>query len=391
MLCNRAADGIAYVVTAWLLLKLTGRVSSVAFQLTLTLLPSALLSPVVGVWTDRFSRRTILMAADLFQGALILFTVTLLLLDFQGVWYVYAMTVAVGISTLFHQIAARALLREIVRREDLLLGSSTISIASQTGALLGPVAGGLIAFHGSETVALASAGLLSVLGGLSVWRIPRGPAQARPASAGAWGWVADYRSGLAALAGNLAARRMFVSCLVFYVSVPFLNFLLPLLLLRQFQLEVTAFGLIDALFGIGSIAAGLALHAIEQRVGERRMMVGGVFVFGALIALFPASGHLAWLGIAYFLTGVFFHSGVTLMSELQGALSPQVQGRIMSLYNFLLSILATAAIQLSSVLLEAAVPVWWAYALYGAVLMGFALLCLLRWSPSPPPAVEASR
>lgn len=390
MFCNRAADGIVYVVTAWLLLKLTGQASSVAFQLTLTLLPSALLSPVVGVWTDRISRRSIVMAADLFQGGLVLLTVVLLMFDFSGVWYVYAMTVAVGISTLLHQIAARALLREIVDKEQLLLGSSTISIASQAGALLGPVAGGLLAAYLSEPGALAAAGLLSVLGGLSVARIAATPPAPATGPRTAWSWVADYRDGLLMLHRHRVARRMFLACLAFYVSVPLVNFLLPLLLVRQFHLDVTAFGIIDALFGVGSIAAGLAVHAVEQRLGERRMMVAGVFAYGAVLAVFPSSAHTVWLGITYFLAGVFFHSGVALMSELQGSLPTQVQGRIISLYNFLLSLLATGSIQLISVVLEGT-PVWWAYAAYGLLLMGFSLLCLARWTAEPAQPVAQQR
>lgn len=358
---------------------MTGSASSVALQLTLTLLPSALFSPIIGTLTDRFSRRNLVVIADLFQGGLIAVTALLLGLSVQAPAYLYGMTLAVGLSSLLHSIAARALLRELVDKESLLNASSTISIANQSGGLLGPVIGGLFAYELGEISVLAIAAGLAIVGGLNLLQI-----QSRPAPAGRQDsstMVAEYAAALKLLRSNDAVRRNFIGCTLFYVSLPLLNFLLPLLTIKTFGLSVQTFGVIDAMFGIGGIVAGIFLHTLEERFGHQPMIVGGVVVFGLAIALFPMSSYQPWLIAIYILIGFACHSGVGLMSELQREVPSEMQGRVLSMFNTCTALLATATVQLLGAS-EGTQPVIAAYVVYGTVLVVFGLVFLRRWMQS---------
>ncbi len=379
MLCNRIVDGMVYVVTAWMLLRMTGSASAVALQLTLTLLPSALLSPVIGTVTDRFSRRNLVLVADLFQGGLIALTALLLSLSMQAPAYLYGMTLAVGLSSLLHSVAARALLRELVDKEGLLSASSTISIANQGGGLVGPIIGGLLAYQLGEVSVLAIAAGLAMVGGLNLLKI-----ESRPAPAGRHSgttMAAEYVAALKLLRTNDAVRRHFIGCTLFYVSLPLLNFLLPLLTIKTLGLSVQVFGVVDAMFGIGGIAAGIFLHALEDRFGHQPMIVGGVVVFGLAIALFPMSSHQPWLIAIYLLIGFACHSGVGLMSELQREVPSEMQGRVLSMFSSCTALLATATVQLLGAA-GGTQPVVAAYVVYGTVLVAFALVFLRRWLPT---------
>ncbi len=378
MLCNRIVDGMVYVVTAWMLLRMTGSASAVALQLTLTLLPSALLSPVIGTVTDRFSRRNLVLVADLFQGGLIALTALLLSLSVQAPAYVYAMTLAVGLSSLLHSVAARALLRELVDKEGLLSASSTISIANQGGGLVGPIIGGLLAYQLGEVSVLAIAAGLAMVGGLNLLKIQSRPAPARRKSGTTM--AAEYVAALKLLRTNDALRRHFIGCTLFYVSLPLLNFLLPLLTMKNLGLSVQVFGVVDAMFGIGGITAGIFLHALEERFGHQPMIVGGVVVYGLAIALFPMSSHQPWLIAIYLLIGFACHSGVGLMSELQREVPSEMQGRVLSMFSSCTALLATATVQLLGAA-GGTQPVVAAYVVYGAVLVAFALVFLRRWLP----------
>ncbi len=379
MLCNRIVDGMVYVVTAWMLLRMTGSASAVALQLTLTLLPSALLSPVIGTVTDRFSRRNLVLVADLFQGGLIALTALLLSLSVQAPAYVYAMTLAVGLSSLLHSVAARALLRELVDKEGLLSASSTISIANQGGGLVGPIIGGLLAYQLGEVSVLAIAAGLAMVGGLNLLKIQSRPAPARRKSGTTM--AAEYVAALKLLRTNDALRRHFIGCTLFYVSLPLLNFLLPLLTMKNLGLSVQVFGVVDAMFGIGGITAGIFLHALEERFGHQPMIVGGVVVYGLAIALFPMSSHQPWLIAIYLLIGFACHSGVGLMSELQREVPSEMQGRVLSMFSSCTALLATATVQLLGAA-GGTQPVVAAYVVYGAVLVAFALVFLRRWLPT---------
>ncbi|HEX5685519.1 MAG TPA: MFS transporter [Ideonella sp.] len=381
MLCNRLVDGMVYVVTAWMLLRMTGNASSVALQLTLTLLPSALLSPVIGTVTDRFSRRNLVVIADLFQGGLIALTALMLALSVQAPIYLYAMTLAVGLSSLLHSVAARALLRELVDKEGLLSASSTISIANQTGGLLGPILGGLLAYRLGEVSVLAIAAGLAVVGGLNLLQVAsRPPHDGTPSGTT---MAAEYVAALQLLRTNEVVRRLFIGCALFYVSLPLLNFLLPLLTMKNFGLSVQSFGVIDAMFGIGGIAAGVFLHALEERFGHQPMIVGGVVIFGLVIALFPMSAQQPWLIALYLLVGFACHSGVGLMSELQREVPSAMQGRVLSMFSTGTALVATAAVQLLG-LAGGEQSVVIAYVGYGLTLAVFGLVFLRRWLRAVP-------
>ncbi|UXH77473.1 MFS transporter [Roseateles amylovorans] len=381
MLCNRLVDGMVYVVTAWMLLRMTGHASSVALQLTLTLLPSALLSPVIGTVTDRFSRRNLVVIADLFQGALIALTALMLALSVQTPIYLYAMTLAVGLSSLLHSVAARALLRELVSKEGLLSASSTISIANQTGGLFGPILGGLLAYQLGEVSVLAIAAGLAVVGGLNLLQIAARPPHGGPGPSGA-SMTAEYLAALRLLRDNERVRRLFVGCSLFYVSLPLLNFLLPLLTMKTFGLSVQTFGLIDAMFGIGGIAAGVFLHALEERFGHQPMIVGGVVIYGLVIALLPASAFQPWLIAMYLLIGFACHSGVGLMSELQREIPTAMQGRVLSMFSTCTALMAAVTVQLLGAV-GGSTTVIVAYVVYGLMLVGFGLIFLRRWMRAP--------
>lgn len=376
-LCNRLVDGMIYVVTAWLLIKMTGKPSSVAIQLSLSLLPSALLSPIIGTVTDRLSRRNLVLIADLFQSVLVASTAMLLSFSVRSAAYLYMMTLAVGISGLLHQVAARALLRELVEKQKLLSASSTVSIANQVGGLFGPILGGIIAFQFGEICVLAFASAVALAGGLNLLVIPARRPQDRAARTGL---LLEYVAGLRMLRSNRIIRRLFISCTFFYLSVPLLNFLLPLVTMKSFGLSVQSFGAIDAMFGIGGIAAGVFLHELEERFGHQPMIVGGVAAFGLAILLFPLNGSLIWLFPVYLLIGFTFHAGVALMSELQREVPQDMQGRILSMQSTSTAVLAVLLVQLlGSGTHGDASGIVLTYVVYGLLLIGFSLVFLRIW------------
>jgi len=63
---------IALVVLVVLVYDLTGRGAAVAVLVAAEVVPVLLLGPIAGVIIDRFSRKRVLIGADLLRGALVL-------------------------------------------------------------------------------------------------------------------------------------------------------------------------------------------------------------------------------------------------------------------------------------------------------------------------------
>src|SRR3989442_6579150 len=75
-LVSQSGDFIFDVAALWLVLQLTGDTLKVGIAVAFVLLPAVVIGPFAGVYIDRFNRRDIMIAANIFQaGAAIGITV----------------------------------------------------------------------------------------------------------------------------------------------------------------------------------------------------------------------------------------------------------------------------------------------------------------------------
>lgn len=132
-----------------MLLHLTGSGKAVAYAIILQLLPAFLMMPLAGYLADRFSRRRLMIVADLVRGTVVLGL--LLVRSPSDVWLIYVLlAVEVSFAAIFEP-ARNAYLPQLVSRQDLLpanaLAAATWSVALTAGAALG---GAVTALLGRE-------------------------------------------------------------------------------------------------------------------------------------------------------------------------------------------------------------------------------------------------
>jgi len=149
-----------------LLLQLTGSAQAVSWAIILQTLPWFLMTPLAGPIADRFSRKRLMIVADVFRAAVVLGLMAVHLR--RQIWLIYLL---LGIEVLFASIfepARNALLPDICSAEEILpanaISSTTWSVALTVGAALGGVvtalAGRRVAFVVDSISFLASALLL---------------------------------------------------------------------------------------------------------------------------------------------------------------------------------------------------------------------------------------
>src|SRR5918994_1102315 len=83
-LVSNFGDTLHYIALVVLVYQLTGQGVAVAVLVAAEVVPVLLLGPVAGVVIDRFSRKAVLIGADLFRAALVLSLVWP-----QNVWHAY--------------------------------------------------------------------------------------------------------------------------------------------------------------------------------------------------------------------------------------------------------------------------------------------------------------
>jgi Na+/melibiose symporter-like transporter len=173
------------------------------------LAPTVLLGSVAGVFVDRWSRKGVLVWANLLQAA----TVGLLLLVPQGwLWLVFAVAAAQSVLASFSSPAESALLPTLVDESELLAANSLNTLNNRIARLAGvPLGGVLLARFGLETVVIVDAATFvaaaALIAPISAPRTPHVVADATSAWESFW---REWLEGLRIVGRDRAIALLFV-------------------------------------------------------------------------------------------------------------------------------------------------------------------------------------
>lgn len=137
-------DWFNLIASAALIAKLTSSGLAVGGLFVVRMLAPFLVSPLAGVFADRFNRKHLLIISDLIRAAVVLGF--LLIREPNHIWFLYTLTsIQLAISGFFYP-ARNAILPEIVSRAELgaanALSSATWSVMLALGAAMGGVVAG---------------------------------------------------------------------------------------------------------------------------------------------------------------------------------------------------------------------------------------------------------
>ncbi len=147
---SNAGDWFNDVAVLGLILSLTGSPGAAGLFIIAAQVPTALLSPLAGVWADRFDRRKLMVGADLLRAVLALGFI--LIRQPDQVWLIYIITALLRGVTAFFQPAQKAAIPNLVARSDLLTANVLVEVTWGAMLAIGAAAGGLVsAWLGRDT------------------------------------------------------------------------------------------------------------------------------------------------------------------------------------------------------------------------------------------------
>jgi MFS family permease len=142
---SNLGDWFNLIASASLITQLTGAGTALSYLFLARLLPVFVMSPIAGVFADRYERRAIMIATDILRSITVL--CFLLIRSADQIWILYALTVTQFVLSALYTPAHSALLSNIVPPEDLVTANAldgfTWSTMLAVGALLGGIAAGL--------------------------------------------------------------------------------------------------------------------------------------------------------------------------------------------------------------------------------------------------------
>ncbi len=219
-------------------------------------IPTFILSPVAGVWADRYNRKMLIMLAD---GLIAIATLTLAILfsmGFDAIWLLFVMAAVRAFGTGIQMPAVGAILPQIVPMDKLtkvngVNGSiqAIIMFVSPmvSAALLGLTSIEIIFYIDVITAAIAIVTLLAFLK-ISVHE--------KAAEKQTTSYFSDFKQGLHYVNNHGFLKKFFLFFAVFFVLMAPASFLTPLQVTRSFGNEVWRLSAIEIAFSIGMMVGG---------------------------------------------------------------------------------------------------------------------------------------
>ena len=314
----------------------TGSVTAVSLLLGLAVVPTILLGPIAGTFADWYSRRRIMLGADILSAVACLAALAInQVVRVEASAFVSIVFVASLAS--FYRPASQALLPSLVSDEQLGRANSALRLATSVANIAGPAAAALMVSHGGLELVLwadAASFLFSAALVFGIRNVPPMSARATRKNAFREAWAGlDYARRSARIRTVTAAigAVMLVGTLVNAGTLPLVS--------EALELSESRYGLLLAIEGAGAMGLAVVFLAIGP---GRRLLVTGSFaligVGGTTVALGSAEGFEVAAAAIFAQGASVVALQVAFASYLQREAIDAFRGRVMSLVSMTASV-----------------------------------------------------
>ena len=285
-------------------------------------------SLIGGVVADSFERRKIMFIT---QTVMAMVALSLGLLTQNGqinIWLIYALTAFQAIAVAFDSPARQALVPNLVPAKDLPNAFSMTSIASQTGAIIGPALTGFVIIFGGQAAVyyINSLSYLAVIVALIL--IGQIPQTKTDRIAGVS--IASIKEGIQFIFNKpiILSTMLLDFVATFFASA---NTLMPIIARDVLHVGVVEYGWLSAAQSAGAVTAGLVVSQLPEVRRQGQIFLGSVVVFGVATIVFGVSRSLvlAWFALA--VTGAADAVSTIIRNTIRQLQTPDhIRGRMTS-------------------------------------------------------------
>jgi MFS family permease len=346
---------------------ISGWVSTLMMAFTI---PAVLFGSVAGVFVDRWSKKTVLVATNIWRGILVLAIPPMLWLthDWQplvgvlpvGFGILLGVTFLVSTLTQFFAPAEQAAIPLVVKEQHLLSANSLYTTTMMASVIVGFAVGEpLLAIAdqvwsqlggsyglGKEIVvggSYAVAGLILLL--LVTHEKPHAPEQESPHI------LADLRDGFRYLGENPRLRSALIQLIILFSIFAALTVLAVRMAELIPDLKASQFGFLLAAGGVGIAIGATLLGLFGQRFSYTLLsLYGSVGMAASLIGLSIFTQQLWIVLLLITLLGVSGSLvGIPMQTDIQTETPPEMRGKVFGLQNNVINIALTLPLAVAGV------------------------------------------
>jgi len=325
-----------FAVLSYVSFELHATASQVTLISVSFMIPFAFVSPVAGVFVDRWNVKRTMISSDLIRAGLALGLV------FAGnLWTIYAILFLLSVVSTFFVPAQTVTIRTIVPREGLLAANSLIQQAFQIMRIVSPaLAGAMVAWFGASSCyyldSVSYVFSAAMIASLVISREPAAPAKdSHPIKS----ILNDLMAGLKFIVTHATISYVILAMAAGMFAISCFGPLIAVYVRDELHATSLAFGVINSLIGVGMIGGTLIMSRLAQNVSKTHLALWGLLTMGAFVLVLAASKTLAAASISMFGVGVgvifVFVSAQTLMQgQTPVPLIGRVSSTVMSVLSF---------------------------------------------------------
>jgi MFS family permease len=256
---SRLGDSLHRLAVMWWVLEKTGSAAQMGLITFFGLTPMIIFLLVGGVLVDRLPRLRVMLLSDVLSGVVVSALALLAYLQWLELWMLYIGVFLFGFLEAFFYPAYSAAIPEITPKELLPSANSLTDLSRRLMGIIGPTTAAILVAAGGTSMALALDGVSFFISAACLLFIPKNNLDSTE-SAERKNAIAELREGFSFV---LSSPWLWITIAIFGVinvtdNGPF-AVALPLLIKKDWHGEVSALGLIQTAFSVGSVLSAMWL------------------------------------------------------------------------------------------------------------------------------------
>ncbi len=300
-------------------------------------LPQIIISLFAGVWADRYSRKHMIIYADMAIATSTLVLAILFLVGYDQLWLLFLVSAIRSLGSGIQAPAINAMIPQLVPQHELMKYNGIASSVMSLTMLLSPAASGaILSVANLETTffidVVTAIIAISIL--FSIKIAPHKKAAERQDT----GYLEDLKVGISYIRSHTPIMNLLVFFSLFFILITPAAFLTPLMIARSFGEEVWRLTLNEVMFSGGSILGGIIIAAWGGFKSKSTTIAFSGIGFGVLTFALGLSSIFWIYLVIMFITGIFlpfFNSSSIVL--LQERVDPDIQGRVFGLVQIVMS------------------------------------------------------
>lgn len=332
-------DSLGGMALSVMLLKNTGKAMTLSISSIIGWLPVVLLGPLAGVLLDRFSRRWVMVLADLARGLTTLGLAFLIARGYTGIVYAYGWTLLMSIFRVPYTPATMAIIPSLVKPDQLQRANSLQSMAMSISGIIGPaLAGVAIAAFGAPIALTIDAASFFLSAGLVALVRPQDepqPTQQRRQPA-----LRQFNEGLKFFAATPLAVILLLSTIIANATNQAGGQSMQVHVLKTLAASPSVLGLIGSASAAAMLLGSVVLYSRKKWPALGRILLISTAVGGlayVLVALPRRAEYIPFIMAGCAAAGPFL--GMAVSTLYQQITPPELRGRVFAVRSTLSTIM----------------------------------------------------